>query len=139
MTFKEKVTKLSQYGHDMRVLYVEDDDLIRAHNKELLLSFFPILQTAVNGKEGLEIYEKSSFDLILSDILMPEMNGIEMIEKIKSINPNQAIIVSSACEESGYLLDLINLGVGHFIVKPFNTERIVDVLYNVVENIINAR
>lgn len=139
MTFKEKVSQLVQYGHDMRVLYVEDDSLIRENNKELLSSFFPFVQTAVNGKEGLEFYEKSSFDLIISDILMPEMNGIEMIEKIKSINTNQSIIVTSACEESNYLLELINLGIGRFILKPIKTEQMIDVLLDVAESIFNTK
>jgi PAS domain S-box-containing protein len=139
MTFKDKVSKLAQYGRDMRVLYVEDDTLIRENNKELLLSFFPFVQTAVNGREGLEVYEKSSFDLVVSDILMPEMNGIQMIEKIKSINPHQSIIVTSACEESNYLLELINLGIGRFILKPIKTEQMIDVLLNVAENIFNTK
>lgn len=139
MTFKEKVNQLVKYGDDIRVLYVEDDNLIREHNKELLLSFFPFVQTAVNGKEGLEFYENDTYDLVISDILMPEMNGIKMIEHIKSINSNQSVIVTSACEESSYLLELINLGIGQFILKPIKTEQMINVLFSVVENIANTK
>ncbi|MDP2077085.1 MAG: response regulator [Sulfuricurvum sp.] len=139
MTYKESLNKLIQYGHEIRVLYVEDDNLIRENNKELLTSFFPFVTTAVNGREGLGLYEKESFDLVISDILMPEMNGIQMIEKIKSINPNQSIIVTSACEESSYLLELINLGIGYFILKPIKADQMIDVLLNVTESIFNTK
>lgn len=139
MTFKEKVTTLTKYGHDLKILYVEDEPQIRENIEMLLSSIFSFVQTAVNGKEGLALYEKDSFDLVISDILMPEMNGIKMLEKIKSINPNQSVIVTSACEESNYLLELINLNIGHFVLKPMKADQMISVLYSVVDSIFNAR
>lgn len=139
MTFKEILAKLKIQEDTIRILYVEDDTLIRDNIETLLLSIFSFVKTASNGREGLELYKKDSFDLVISDILMPEMNGIQMIEQIKLINPSQHIIVTSACEESNYLLELINLGVGHFILKPMKLEQMIEVLYNVIETISNAR
>jgi PAS domain S-box-containing protein len=139
MTFKEKITTLTKYGHNMKILYVEDEPQIRENIEMLLSSIFPFVQTAVNGKEGLALYEKDSFDLVISDILMPEMNGIKMLEKIKSLNPNQSVIVTSACEESNYLLELIDLDIGHFVLKPMKADQMISVLYSVVNTIFNAK
>lgn len=135
MIFKETLAKLSEFGQNIRILYVEDEDLVRENIGRLLLAIFPYVKTACNGVEGLNLYKKESFDLVISDILMPEMNGIHMIKAIKKINPNQIVIVTSACEESNYLDDLNNLGVSQFILKPMNIEHMIQILYDVCESI----
>ena len=70
---------------------------------------------------------------------MPEMNGVAMIRKIKELTPSQPFIVTSACEESNYLVDLINLGVAQFLIKPMKTDQIIKILNEVVQNIYNGR
>ncbi|HEX5669940.1 MAG TPA: HD domain-containing phosphohydrolase [Sulfuricurvum sp.] len=77
--------------------------------------------------------------MVITDILMPEMNGVAMIQKIKEINPSQSVIVTSACEDSSYLLELINNGVAQFILKPMKTDNMMQTLYTVSQNIYNAR
>ncbi|MFA5214908.1 HD domain-containing phosphohydrolase [Sulfuricurvum sp.] len=139
MTFKETLSELTLYAKGMRVLYVEDEMLIRENTASLLLTFFPQIVTASNGKEGMALYKDGVYDLVITDILMPEMNGVTMIQMIKELNSSQNIIVTSACEESNYLLDLINLGVAQFLLKPMKTEQMVRVLFEVVKNIYNAR
>jgi len=139
MILKEKLNQLTLYAQGMRVLYVEDELQIRENTQLLFAKFFTHVETAANGDEGLACYERGQFDLVITDILMPGMNGVTMIQKIKELNPNQPFIVTSACEESSYLLDLINLGVAQFLLKPMKTDQIIHVLYEVVRNIYNAR
>lgn len=139
MKFIDTVTKLSECGRHLKILYVEDEPQIRENTETLLSTIFSVVRTAENGKEGLALYEKDSFDIVISDILMPEMNGVKMIEKIKAVNPNQSIVVISACEDTKYILELINLGISHFILKPVNAEQMISVLYSVAETISNAR
>ncbi|WP_295055212.1 HD domain-containing phosphohydrolase [Sulfuricurvum sp.] len=139
MNFKEMIRQLSEYAKGMSVLYVEDESLIRLNTSLLLESIFSDVTTAENGRKGLELFEKKKFDIVITDILMPEISGIAMIQKMKEINRLQHFIVTSACEESSYLLELINLGVAQFLLKPIQSEQIVQILYEVVKNIYNER
>jgi PAS domain S-box-containing protein len=139
MTLKEMIQQVSEYAQGMSVLYVEDEPLIRENTKLLLETVFSCVEMASNGREGLERYSNKVFDVVITDILMPEMNGVNMIRKMKEINSSQRFIVTSACEESSYLLELINLGVAHFLLKPIQTEQIIQILHEVIKNIYNER
>jgi len=112
----------------LSILYVEDDHELRQNTTRLLASFFTKIDIAENGLEGLEKYRNASYDLILTDINMPLMNGVKMAGQIKMHNPRQVIIVISAHDESRYLLDLINLGVDYFILKPLDIQQFLTVL-----------
>jgi len=139
MTFKEMIQQVTECARGMSVLYVEDEPLIRDNTKLLLETIFSGVQIASNGREGLEYFQEKRFDIVITDILMPEMNGVNMIRKMKEINAYQRFIVTSACEESSYLLELINLGVAQFLLKPIQTEQIIQILHEVVKNIYNER
>lgn len=139
MTFKEMIRVLSSQAAGMRILYVEDEPLIRTNTALLLESIFTEVITASNGREGLRFFEEKEFDIVITDILMPEMNGVAMIRAMKEIRPTQVFIVTSACEESSYLLELINLRVAQFLLKPIQSEQIVAVLHEAVKNIYNER
>lgn len=139
MTFKDKLDQTMKCAQGMSLLYVEDEALIRDNNKLFLESIFSEVQTASNGALGLKLYEKKVFDIVITDIIMPEMNGVMMVRKIKKLNPKQAIIITSASEDSAHLLELINLGVAQFLLKPIQTEHIVSILNEVVTNIYNQR
>ncbi|MDD5053393.1 MAG: response regulator [Sulfuricurvum sp.] len=139
MTLKEIMGQLTEAAIGMRILYVEDEPSIREHTRWLLSTIFSEIEVASDGLDGLNKYQMNKFDIVITDILMPEMNGIEMIKKIKEINFKQQIIVTSACEESNYLLELINLGIAQFLLKPIQTNHIIQNLYEVVTNIYNQR
>lgn len=122
------VKELREAAQGVKVLYVEDDRELRQNTSRLLASFFSDIETAENGAEGLGKYHNGVFDLVLTDINMPLMNGVKMSEHIKAENPKQVIIVISAHDEARYLLDLINLGVDYFVLKPLDLEQFLAVL-----------
>lgn len=130
------VSKLKANAAKVNLLYVEDDELIQAQTKDFLGRFFPNITLASNGEEGLNTYKSASFDLIITDINMPRMNGIEMIEAIKEQNAEQEVIVTSAYNDSENLQKLINLGVNNFVLKPFNNKMFLQVLYRVIDHIV---
>lgn len=134
----ETITKIKNCSIEIKILYVEDDVSVREPTAELLSNIFESITTANNGKEGLETYKNGSFDIVISDILMPKMNGVTLIEKIKEINPSQSVIITSACDDSTYLLDLINLGVSSFILKPIQSEQFLNILLDMITNLENA-
>ncbi|ADN09115.1 EAL domain-containing response regulator [Sulfurimonas autotrophica] len=125
--------KLQEFTEDMKVLYVEDDKLIRVEIQEYLERFFPVVDLADNGEEGLQLYNKGNYDLVISDINMPKMNGIEMSKAILQKNPNQAIIINSAYNEAEYLLELFNAGIEYYVLKPVNIKQLAKILYKIAE------
>ena len=105
---------------NIKLLYVEDDTATQYHMLTILQEYFREVIVANDGKEGLEIFEKTPVDMIMTDINMPRMNGIEMIQKIREINADIHIVVFSAYNDSHYLLDSIKLSVCDYLLKPFN-------------------
>ncbi|MDX1295663.1 MAG: response regulator, partial [Sulfurimonadaceae bacterium] len=129
------VVKLKEYAVDCRVLYVEDEEVIRTQTANFLGRFFPSLDLAENGDEGLKKYREGRYDIVITDINMPIMNGIEMIRNIRETNPEQIILVTSAYNDSDNLMNLINLGVMRFVLKPFDNKQFIIMLYQIVEGI----
>jgi putative two-component system response regulator len=80
---------------------------------------------AHNGKEGLNHFYKNSFSLIISDIKMPEMDGIELLKKVKAMHPNMIVIMVTAYPEIDMAVEAIRLGAYDFIIKPADLELVV--------------
>ena len=125
----------------LTVLYVEDSKVVRETICEMLSLYFNDVDTAHDGVDGVrkyrDFYQKNAryYDIVITDINMPNMNGIEMIEKISMLNKRQDTIVISAHNESQYLLKLINLGISNFVLKPIETQQFSRVIFNVAEAI----
>ncbi|MCD6174056.1 MAG: response regulator [Sulfurimonas sp.] len=133
------ISKLIEYAVDIKVLYVEDDKSIQEEIYDFLSRFFPVIDLADNGEDGLEQYKAGDYDIVISDINMPKMNGIEMVHAIKQINEEQKIIITSAYNEPQYLMSLIDEGVDKFVLKPFNNKKFLLVLYKLSEFIYNKK
>lgn len=123
---------------NQRVLFVEDEELAREKLGKLLSKLFKEVILASNGLEGLEKYEKSKItnekiDLIISDINMPIMNGLEMLEKIREIDSFIPLIFTTARSETDNLLKAIDLNVSNYIMKPIDTTILVKKITEVCE------
>ncbi len=110
--------ELSKYSEKLKILFVDDEDMVREIVEELLSDFFATFHTATNGKEAYEMYLENDYDIVLSDIMMPVMDGIELGTMIKKDNPDKVFIAISAQGESDYLLALTKIGTDGFIQKP---------------------
>ena len=129
------IDQLITWSKDLSVLYVEDDVSLREEVSIFLSDIFEHVDLAENGQEGLDKLSKAKYHIVITDIRMPVMDGIEMIEEIKKHYPEQAILVTSAHNEIEYLVKLISLGVDNFITKPLRSEQIFKVLHKIVEHI----
>lgn len=114
----------------LRALYVEDDDNIRNELSSLLSNFFGKIFVAKDGKDGIEQYVKNSqeIDVIISDINMPYLTGIEMIKRIREHNKDIPVIFTTAYSDNEYLADAIKLKVYEYIVKPIDIRKLLTVL-----------
>ena len=124
---------LRQYTKHLNVLYVEDDDQLRESTLFLLEPFFKEIDSACNGKEGLDLYNKKQYDIVITDISMPKMNGIEMLENIRSLDTDVPIIYTTARTESEHLLKAIELNVNHYVLKPIDSEDVINRIQIVCE------
>ena len=89
--------------------------------------------TAVDrGTEALPLIAAEHFDLLLTDIVMPEMDGIEALKGIKGIDANAKVVMCSAMGQQGMVMDAIRAGAADFIVKPFDTDRVIKALDKVI-------
>lgn len=123
----------------LTVLYVEDEALLREGMTLSLQKLFLAVDVAIDGQEAWELTQNKVYDLIITDISMPNMDGITLIRHLKDTNITTPIIVISAHNEVDKLLTLINLGVERFITKPVEKPMLVDALYSVCSAIINAK
>ncbi|MBF0458874.1 MAG: diguanylate cyclase [Nitrospirae bacterium] len=119
------------YLHRVKVLYVEDEDVIRDSIARFLKRRIKDLLLASNGKEGLEIYKQEKPDIVITDIMMPFMSGIEMSIAIKAIDDDVPIIVTSAFNDEDYFLKSIEIGVVKYIKKPVNNSDLLTILLKV--------
>jgi putative nucleotidyltransferase with HDIG domain len=131
--------KLKQNCSTLNILYVEDDAKLRDIVADYLKMLFESVVCAEDGEIGLEKFQESEFDLILTDIQMPRMNGIEMIEAIKKIKPEQEVIILTAFSESVYFMDAIRLDVSGYLMKPVDFEMINQTLFRITQKIIAVK
>ena len=127
-----------------RVLLVEDEEDAREILGFYLDTVFDEVQIACDGEEGLELYEKAyadnkTFDLVLTDIQMPKLDGLSMIENITKINENQKFIIVSAYKDEEYLFKSINLNVISYFVKPLEVKNMMEMLKKVKSKVLEDK
>ncbi|MGB5868389.1 MAG: response regulator, partial [Arcobacteraceae bacterium] len=120
---------------DITVLYAEDEMLIQEGITESLNLFNINVICAKNGKEALEIFQNSSgeIDLILTDIKMPQLDGIGMIQKIREVNKEIPIIITSAHQERDFLMQAIELNISSYVLKPIDIYKLEDTILKAIE------
>lgn len=117
-----------------KVLYVEDELHVRNQTRKLLEIYFDNIVEASDGIEGLSEFKKGGIDLVFTDIIMPNMDGIDFLRKIREINPNLPVVIFSACDNTEHFLKAIELGVQGYILKPFSFKEITTVLRKIVHH-----
>ena len=112
----------------LTVLYVEDDNDTREQFCEFLLHPVGTLITAANGAEGLDAFVEHAPDIVITDILMPVMDGLAMVCEIRQLARTVPIIVLTAFEQSDYLKRAIDIGIDKYVGKPVNSALLLDCL-----------
>ena len=113
---------------DVTLLYVEDDIMTLEEISFFLKKYVKNLIIAKNGQEGLELFKKYKPDMVITDIQMPVMNGLEMSERIFEIAPDTPIAITTAFSDGNYIMKAIELGIDKYIIKPINMLEILAVI-----------
>lgn len=112
----------------LSVLYVEDEPFLRERIRIVLDMHFDRVLSACNGQEGLDMFTRERPDIVVSDIQMPEMDGLEMVERIRMMAPDTPVIICTAFSETAYLLKAIELGVSAYVRKPLDCRQLVEII-----------
>lgn len=129
------IKKLSSVTKDLHILYVEDELGIQSKMQKYLQKFFASVTVADNGFDGLEAFKEGNFHIVITDLSMPKMDGIEMIQRIKHIKEQQSVLITTAHSDSQYLLDAIKSHVDGYILKPFDFDELNAELFKVSQRI----
>ena len=115
------------------ILICDDAAFMRMMIKDILTkNGYNIAGEAENGAKAIEKYAELKPDLVLMDITMPEMDGIEALKKIKASDPNASVIMCSAMGQQAMVIESIQSGAKDFIVKPFQADRVIEAVQKVV-------
>ena len=132
---QELLGKLSSFS----LLYAEDEEGIRNNIEEILQFLFKDLYLAKNGEEAYKIYEEKKPDLIITDIKMPKMDGLELIRKIRRHDSKVRIIITSAHTDLDYMLNAVELHLVKYIIKPITESKLYDALNAFVDSYEGAK
>ncbi|MBU1937848.1 response regulator [bacterium] len=115
--------------HETKVLLIDDSMHVRLLVRTILkkLGFSSIVEAA-DGEEGWRLFQEESPNLIFLDQIMPRMNGVQVLTKIREENPDTRVIILSSLSSAEKILQVKEIGANHYILKPFTREKISDIL-----------
>jgi len=121
------------------ILIVEDEITVLESINNIVGRRYANVYTAKDAQKALAIFEKEDIDIVLTDIRMPGMDGLTMLQKMKADQPNLHRLVMSAYSEAEYFLQAIDVGVDGYIVKPFLKEKILEAIEKSAKVLINEK
>ena len=132
---KEKYRSLAR----LHILVVEDDRFAREQLGLLLSRFAGKLTTAADGAEGLEAFKFERPDIVVTDIHMPRLNGLDMASAIKAMDPGTPVILVTAHSDTEFFLRSIEIGVDGYVVKPVEAESLLTLLARQASRLLDSR
>ncbi len=127
--------KIVEETKKLKTLVLEDEPETNELMCKTLQNFFSDVYSAGDATEALTLFEKHSPDIIFIDIILPGKSGLEVAREIREINPKQIIVIVSASNDMGNISEAVKIGVNNFIRKPIDTDKMIDVLKDIVSDI----
>ena len=122
---------------NIKILYVEDDEIARENGVEYLENFFEIIYESSDAINALKLYEKHKPDIIITDIQMPKLNGLEFVKRIRQKDKKTQVIIITAFCDKDYLLKAVELGLVKYLVKPVREKEFEEALFLCINNLEN--
>lgn len=123
------------YLSQLKILYVEDDDDTREDLKQYLKKKAGKVVTAADGKEGWKKYNEENPDIVIADIILPEMNGMEMLQKIRSAGGKCPFIITSSVDKTDTIIEAVDIGIVKYAVKPIILHQLMETLNKLAEDL----
>ena len=130
-----ELSLLHDMCHPYTVLYAEDDEQTQEGMAAILKRLFKTVYLAPNGEVGLALFQEHKPHLVITDIQMPKLNGLEMSKAIKELSPQTPIIITTAFNEERYFLSAIENGVDSFLFKPIDKQKLFQTLIKTISQI----
>ena len=127
--------KLENFNKNIKLLYIEDDPITRENGIEYLENYFENIYEAADGLEAFRLYNKHKPDIIITDIEMPKLNGLEFVERIRKEDDTTQIIITTAYSHKEYLFRAIELKLIKYLVKPINEKEFEEAIKLCIDNI----
>jgi YesN/AraC family two-component response regulator len=127
--------KIVEETKKLTTLVLEDEPETNELMCTTLKNFFSDVYSAVDATQAMELFEKHSPDIIFIDIILPGKSGLDVAKEIREINPKQIIVIVSASNDMGNISEAVKIGVNNFIRKPIDTDKMIDVLKDIVSDI----
>lgn len=131
MITQSELIELVEYSQTLKVLYVEDGLEVREQTLKLLENFVSDITIGVDGQDGLDKFKEQKYDLILTDLNMPVMNGIDMIRNIRLVDEHIPIVVISAHNEKSFKEDAKKYNIVDYILKPVDLDTFINILFRI--------
>lgn len=123
----------NEYLSQMKILYVEDDDDTREDLRMYLRKKAGKVITAADGRAGLVKYVEERPDIVIADILLPEMNGIDMLKEIRRMGGKCPFIITSSVDRSDMIIEAVDIGIVKYAVKPIILDQLLETLNKLAE------
>lgn len=130
---------LKELASSISVLYAEDNEELRNAFADYIKMFFSDVTVCTNGYEGLKAYKERPYDIVITDINMPKLDGLSMSKEIKKIREDQHIIIVSAYKNLDNYIEAIKIGVDGYILKPVEYDQVNSILFKLAQQINYAK
>ena len=128
---------LNKYYKNIKILYVEDDEIARENGIEYLENYFELIYDASDAIKALQLYEKYKPNIIITDIQMPKLNGLEFVKRIRQKDKKTQIIIITAFCDKDYLMKAIELQLVKYLVKPVREKEFEEALFLCINSLEN--
>ena len=131
----KELQEMIRFLKKLKLLYVEDNKETRESTLLILEDFFNKIEVANDGKEGLEIFRTFEIDLIITDINMPCLDGLNMIKEIRKLDKDIPALILSSYNELTFFKESINVGVDGYLLKPIDVTQFIHMLQKITEKL----
>ena len=130
-----EMKELKTVSKGFSLLYAEDNQALLTNATKLFKKFFDTVYSASNGEEALELFRMNHTSIVITDIKMPKMDGLELARHIKRLSPHTKILVMSAYDEKDFLQECIKIGIFRFLKKPVNVKELTSTLLETIHEL----
>jgi YesN/AraC family two-component response regulator len=127
--------KIVEETKKLKTLVLEDEPETNELMCTTLKNFFSEVHSATDAASAMQLFEQHSPDIIFIDIILPGKSGLDVAKEIREINPKQIIVIVSASNDMGNISEAVKIGVNNFIRKPIDTDKMIDVLKDIVADL----